>query len=113
MASASTSAAPTNDSEERDNTDEEAAEEVEWIDAPFFPVEHVLEEYKSQAMKAMNEPMVDDHVHKKLSSSFMENLKLQKMQYISLHSDLKNVKDEIETTKSHGSKGCLRDWCSR
>ena len=38
----------------------------------------------------MKEPMVDDHVHKKLSSSFMETLKLQKMQYISLHSDLKN-----------------------
>ena len=104
MASASTSAAPTSDSEERDNTeeetDEEAAEEAEWIDAPFFPVEHVLEEYKSQAKKAMKEPMMDDHVHKKLSSSFMETLKLQKMQYISLHSDLKNVKDEIESTKS-------------
>ena len=104
MASASTSAAPNSDSEERDNTeeesDEEAAEEAEWIDAPFFPVEHVLDEYKSQARKAMKEPMVDDPVHKNLSSSFMENLKLQKMQYISLHSDLKNVKDELESTKS-------------
>ena len=104
MASATTSAAPTNDSEERDiteeETDEEAAEEAEWIDALFFPVEHVLLEYKSQARKAMKEPMVDDHVHKNLSSSFMETLKLQKTQYISLHYDLKNVKDEIESTKS-------------
>ena len=55
MAFASTSAAPTSDSEEWDNTeedtekdtDEEAAEEAEWIDSPFFPVEHVLEEYIS------------------------------------------------------------------
>ena len=30
----------------------------------------------------------------------METIKLQKMQYISLHSDLKNVKDKIESTKS-------------
>ena len=104
MASASTNVAPNSDSEERDNTeeefDEEAAEVAEWIDAPFFPVEHVLDEYKSQANKAMKEPILDDHVHKKLSSSFMETLKLQKMQYISLQSDLKHVKDEIESTKS-------------
>ena len=84
MASATTSAAPTSDSKEKDNTgeetDEEAAEEAEWIEAPFFPVEHILEEYKSQARKAMKEPMVDDPMHKKLSSSFMETLKLQKMQ---------------------------------
>ena len=50
------------------------------VDALFFPVEHVLDEYKSQAMKAMKEPMLDDHVHKKLSSAFMNNIKLQKMQ---------------------------------
>ena len=104
MASASTSAVPNSESEERDNTedesDEEAAEVPEWVDAPFFPVEHVLDEYKSQARKAMKEPMLDDPVHKKLSSAFMDNLKLQKIQYISLHSDLKNVKDAIESTKS-------------
>ena len=59
-------------------------------------MEHVLDEYKSQARKAMKEPMV----HKKRSPAFMDNLKLQKMQYVSLHSDLKNVKDEIDNTKS-------------
>ena len=80
--------------------EEENEEDAEWVDAPFFPVEHVLDEYKSQARKAMKEPMLDDHVHKKLSSTFMDNLKLQKMQYVSLHYDLKNVKDEIENTKS-------------
>ena len=83
MASASTSAAPNSESEERDNSkdesDEEVDEDAEWIDTPFFPVEHVLDEYKSQAMKAMKEPILDDLVHKKLSSAFMENLKLQKM----------------------------------
>ena len=104
VASATTSAAPTSDSDERDNseeeTDEEAAEEAEWMDASFFRVEHVIEEYKFQARKAMKEPMMDDPVHKKLPSSFMETLKLQKIQFISLHSDLKNVKDEIESSKS-------------
>ena len=59
-----------------------------------------MDEYKSQAKKAMKEPMLDDPVHKKLSSAFLDNLKLQKMQYVSLHSDLKNVKDEIENIKS-------------
>ena len=48
----------------------------------------------------MKEPIVEDPTHKKLSSDFLENLKLQKMQYVSLHSDLKNVKDEIENTKT-------------
>ena len=75
-------------------------EDAEWIDVPFFPVEHVFDEYKFQSRKAMKDPVIDDHVHKKLSSAFMDNLKLQKMQYISLHSDHKNVKDEIEHTKS-------------
>ena len=55
-------------------------------------MEHILDEYKSQAMKAMKEAMIEDHVHKKLS----DNLKLHKMQYVSLHSDLKTVKYEIE-----------------
>ena len=105
LASASTSVAVNNESEERDFTNAESDEEeneeaAEWIDTLFFPVEHVLDEYKSQAMKAMKEPMLDDHVHKKLFSAYMDNLKLQKMQYVSLHSDLKNVKDEIENTKS-------------
>ena len=44
----------------------------------------------------MKEPMIEDHVHKKLSSTFLDNMKLQKMQYVSLHYDLKTVKDEIE-----------------
>ena len=105
LAYASTSAATNSESEERDFTDvesneEENEEDAEWVDAPFFPVEHVLNEYKSQARKAMKELMLDDHVHKKLSSAFMDNLKLQKMQYVSLHFDLKNVKDEIKNTKS-------------
>ena len=82
------------------DSEEENGQDVEWVDAPFFTVEHVLDEYKSQAKKAMKESMLDDPVHKKLSSAFMDNLKLQKMQYVSLHSDLKNVKDEIESTKS-------------
>ena len=62
MASASTSAAPNSESEEMDNTedesDEEADEDAEWVDAPFFPVEHILDEYRTQAKKAMKEPII-------------------------------------------------------
>ena len=78
----------------------EGEEDAEWINTPYFPVEHILEEYRSQAKKAMKEPVAEDPTHKKLSSTFLDNLKLQKMQYVSLHSDLKNVKDEIDNAKS-------------
>ena len=104
VASTSTSAAIDSEPENQEFTDadseEENEEDAEWVDVPFFPVEHVLDDYKSQDRKDMKEPMLDDPVHKKLSSAFLDNLKLQKMQYVSLHSDLKNVKDEIENTKS-------------
>ena len=99
VASASTGAIIESEPEDQEFTYADSEEENE-EDAPFFPVEHVLDEYKSQSRKAMKEPMLDDHVHKKFSSAFLDNLKLQKMQYVSLHSDLKNVKDEIENTKS-------------
>ena len=94
MASASTSAAANSESEERDFTDveyDEEADDDEWVNAPFFPVEHILDEYKYQAKKAMKEPIIKGPTHKKIFSAFMENLKLQKMQYVSLHYDLKNV----------------------
>ena len=60
-----------------------------------------MDKYKSQARKAIKEPMIDDLVHKKLSSAFSGKfLKLQKMQYISLHSNLKTVNDEIENNRT-------------
>ena len=67
---------------------------------PSFLVEHILDEYKSQAKKAMKEPIIEDPIHKKISSTFLENLTLQKMQYVSLHSNIKTVNDEIESNKS-------------
>ena len=80
MASASTSAEIDSEPEDQDFTNadsqEDKEEDAEWIDAPFFPVEHVLDEYKSQARKTIKEPMIDDTVHKKLFSAFMDNLKL-------------------------------------
>ena len=83
MASASTSAAINSEPKDQEFTnadsEEDKEEDAEWMDAPLFPVEHVLDEYKSQASKAMKEPMFDDHVHKKLSLVFMNNLKLQKI----------------------------------
>ena len=48
----------------------------------------------------MKEPVVEDPTHKKLSATFVYNLKLQKMQYASPYYDLKNVKDENENTNS-------------
>ena len=100
MASASTSAAANSESEERDFTNVESDEGAEWVNAPFFPVEHILHEYKSQAKKAMKEPIIEDLTHEKISSAFMEILKLQMMQYLSLHSDLGTVKDETESTRT-------------
>ena len=108
LASTSISADVDSESEGHDFTDidteEEEEEEATWVNTPFFPTEHVLDEYTSQAKRAMKEPLVEDPTHKKLSSAFLDNLKLQKMQYVSLHFDLKNVKDEIDNTKSKEQK---------
>ena len=75
VASASTSVASNSESEERDFTDvesdKEADEGAKWVNAPFFSVEHILDEYKSQAKKAMQEPIIEDPTHKKISSTFM------------------------------------------
>ena len=82
MASTSTSATIDSEPEDQEFTyadsEEENEEDAEWVDAPFFPVEHVLDAYKSQARMAMKEPMLDDHVHKNLFSTFLDNLKLQR-----------------------------------
>ena len=43
--------------------------------------------------------MVEDPTHKKLSSSYLDNPKLQKMQFISLHTNIKSVHEEIENAK--------------
>ena len=59
-------------------------------------MEHVLEEYKSQAIRAMKEHVVQDPVHKKLSSSVMDSIKLNKMQFISLHTSIKYVQEDVE-----------------
>ena len=104
MASASTSAAVNSESDGNDftyiKTEEEEEGEAYWVNTHFFPVEHVPNEYKSQAKRALKEPVVEDPTHKKLSSAFLENLKLQNMQYFSLHSDHKNIKYEIDSTKT-------------
>ena len=80
LRNASTSAVVESGSEGNDFTDAEIEEEEEgeakWVNTPFFSVEHVLDEYKSQAKRAMKEPMSEDPTHKKLSSAFLYNLKL-------------------------------------
>ena len=43
--------------------------------------------------------MVEDPTHKKLSSSYVDNLKLQKMEFISLLTNLKSVHEVIENAK--------------
>ena len=103
VASASTSAAVDSDFEENDFTRTMSLKKVKkkltGLTMPTFPVEHLLDEYKSQARRAMKEPIVEAPNHKKLSSSYQDNLKLQKMQFMSLHTNLKSVQEEIENTK--------------
>ena len=83
------------------STDEEGvAEDEAWINAPYFPTEQVLDEFKSQARKAMKEPMIEDPMHKKLTSSVLNSIKLKKMNYISLHTSIKSVQQEVETLKT-------------
>ena len=65
----------------------------------YFPVEHVLEEYKAHAKRVMKEPVVQDPIHKKLSSSIMDSIKLNKMQFISLHTKIISVQEDIEQAK--------------
>ena len=48
--------------------------------------------------------MEEDPTHKKLSTLFIDNLKLQKMQFLSLHSDLKTVIDDIDTVKNQNER---------
>ena len=43
--------------------------------------------------------MVQDPVHKKLSFSVMDSLKLNKMQFISLHTSVKSIKEDVENAK--------------
>ena len=103
MASAST-AAVDSDSDGNDFTDIDSEEEkeegdAEWVNTPFFPVEQVLDEYKSQARRAIKEPMIEDHVHKKLSSSVLDSIKLNKMQFINLRTSIKSVQEDVESAK--------------
>ena len=64
LSSASTSAAVESESEDHNFTDveleEEGEEDAEWINTPYFPVEHVLEKYRSQVKKAIKEPVVEE-----------------------------------------------------
>ena len=47
----------------------------------------------------MKEPMVQDPIYKKLSSSFMNTLKLNMMQFISHHTLIKSVREDVENLK--------------
>ena len=70
-----------------------------WVNTPYFSVKQVLDEYKSQAMRAMKDLTVEDHVHKKLTSSVIDSIKLNKIQFISLHTSLKSVQEDVEQAK--------------
>ena len=105
MASASTGNDIESESERDDftdaSTDEEGvAEDEAWINAPYFPTKQVLDEFKSQARKAIKELMIEDLVHKKLTSYVLNSIKLKKMNYISLHTSIKSVQQEVETLKT-------------
>ena len=60
IASTSTYAAVNSDSDGNDFTnadteeeEEEEEKEAKWVNTPYFPVEHVLEEYKTQDIRVM------------------------------------------------------------
>ena len=73
-------------------TEEEGEEEeAELVNTPYFLVAQVLYEYKSQAKRAIKEHLIEDPVHKNISSFVMDSIKLNKMQFISLHTSLKSV----------------------
>ena len=59
-----------------------------------------MDEFKSQARRAMKEPIIKDHVYKKLSSSVLDSIKLNKMQYISLKTSIKYVQEDVESAKT-------------
>ena len=48
----------------------------------------------------MNELVPEDLVHKKLSSFFIDNLKLHRMQLAGLHSDMKSIKNRVDAAKN-------------
>ena len=47
----------------------------------------------------MKEPIIEDHVQKKLSSSIMGSIKLNKMQFISLKTSIKFAQEDVESFK--------------
>ena len=79
---------------------EEKVEESGRVNEVYFPADLVLDEYKSQDRRAMKIPMEEYPTQKKMSSLFMDNLKVQKMQFVSLHLDLKTMMDDIDTAKN-------------
>ena len=60
----------------------------------------ILDEFKSQARRAMKEPMIEDPVYKKLFSSIIDSIKLNKMQYIGHKTSIKSVQEYVESVKS-------------
>ena len=52
-------------------------------------------------MRAMKELIFEDHVYKKLSSSILDSIKLNKMQYISLKTSIKSVQEDVKSVKTN------------
>ena len=44
--------------------------------------------------------MIEDPMYKKISSSVLDSIKLNKMQYISLKTSIKSVQEDVESVKS-------------
>ena len=82
--------------EEDDETPSSIDEGEEWINNEYFSVEDIQTEIKAQYKKAMKKPISEDLVHKKLSSFFIDNIKLHMMQLVGLHFDMNTIKDIVE-----------------
>ena len=47
----------------------------------------------------MKEPIIEDPMYTKLSSSILDSIKLNKMQYISHKTSIKSVQEDVESAK--------------
>ena len=70
------------------------------VSSEYFSADDIQDDIKDQYKKATKEPNPEDPIHKKIASFFIDNLKLHKMQLVGLHSDMKSIKERVDSTKS-------------
>ena len=89
--------------------DSSVDEGVDWISMDFYIAKDIQREVKDQYKKEMKEPMIEDPLHKKLASFYMDNIKLNRMQLVGLHWDMKSMQDMVEETKGRWKDYSITD----